>query len=45
MKDDIALTPEQLETVFETLDVDKNGYLTLDQFLKGFSKLLKFTNT
>lgn len=39
MKDDIALTSEQLEIVFDSLDTEKNGYLTTDQFLKGFSKL------
>ena len=38
MKDDVALLPEQLEIVFDTLDVEKNGFLTLEQFLKGFSK-------
>lgn len=42
MKDEIALSPEQLEIVFDALDVDKNGFLTLDQFLKGFSKFIKF---
>lgn len=41
MKEDIGLTSEQLEIVFDTLDTDKNGYLTIDQFLKGFSKLIK----
>lgn len=41
MKEDIALTSEQLEIVFDTLDAEKNGYLTIDQFLKGFSKLIK----
>ena len=39
MKDDIMLPPEQLEIVFDTLDKKKNGYLTLDQFLKGFSNM------
>lgn len=38
MKDEIMLSPDQLEMVFDTLDKKKNGYLTLDQFLKGFSR-------
>lgn len=32
------MTPEQLETVFDTLDVEHKGYLTLDQFLEKFSE-------
>jgi len=32
------MTPEQLEIVFDTLDVEQKGYLTLDQFLERFSK-------
>lgn len=32
------MTPEQLETVFDTLDVERKGYLTLDQFLEKFSE-------
>lgn len=32
------MTPEQLEIVFDTLDVEQKGYLTLDQFLERFSE-------
>lgn len=32
------MTPEQLEIVFDTLDVEQKGYLTLDQFLEKFSE-------
>ncbi|XP_065223570.1 EF-hand calcium-binding domain-containing protein 4A-like [Planococcus citri] len=45
MKDEIMLPPEQLEIVFDTLDKKKNGYLTLDQFLKGFREYLFITST
>lgn len=34
------MTPEQLEIVFDTLDVEQKGYLTLDQFLNRFSEYL-----
>lgn len=32
------MTPEQLEIVFDTLDVEQKGYITLDQFLERFSE-------
>ena len=38
MRSEIALTPEQLEAVFDSLDVNKNGYLTIEQFLSGFGE-------
>jgi Ras and EF-hand domain-containing protein len=38
MRSEIPLTPEQLEAVFDSLDVNKNGYLTIEQFLSGFGK-------
>lgn len=34
------MTPEQLEIVFDTLDVEQKGYLTLSQFLEKFSEYL-----
>ncbi|XP_050423588.1 EF-hand calcium-binding domain-containing protein 4A-like isoform X2 [Adelges cooleyi] len=36
LKDELCMTPEQLEIVFDTLDVEQKGYLTLDQFLERF---------
>jgi hypothetical protein len=32
------MTPEQLEAVFDSLDVNNNGYLTIEQFLSGFGE-------
>jgi len=32
------MSPDQLEIVFDTLDVEQKGYLTLDQFLEKFSE-------
>lgn len=36
------MTPEQLEIVFDTLDVEQKGYLTLDQFLEKFSEYTSY---
>ncbi|XP_025208097.1 EF-hand calcium-binding domain-containing protein 4A-like isoform X1 [Melanaphis sacchari] len=36
LKDELSMTPEQLEIVFDTLDVEQKGYLTLHQFLEKF---------
>ncbi|CAI6349409.1 unnamed protein product [Macrosiphum euphorbiae] len=36
LKDELSMTPEQLEIVFDTLDVEQKGYLTLCQFLEKF---------
>ncbi|KAG7281904.1 hypothetical protein CRUP_031153 [Coryphaenoides rupestris] len=37
---EVPLNPEELENVFDTLDKDGNGYLTLDEFSSGFSEFL-----
>lgn len=39
MRSEIPLSPEQLESVFDSLDVEGNGFLTIEQFLSGFGKL------
>ncbi|XP_076588971.1 EF-hand calcium-binding domain-containing protein 4B [Chaetodon auriga] len=36
----LPLSAEELENVFDTLDSDGNGYLTLDEFSFGFSEFL-----
>ncbi|RXN02347.1 ras and EF-hand domain-containing -like protein [Labeo rohita] len=36
----MPLTTEELENVFDSLDPDKNGYLTLGEFSSGFSKFI-----
>lgn len=33
LRDEFGVEPEQLEDVFESLDVNHNGYLTLDEFI------------
>ena len=35
LRKDMDMEPEQLEDVFDTLDVDGNGYLTLNEFSQG----------
>uniref|UniRef100_A0A673JB00 EF-hand calcium-binding domain-containing protein 4B-like n=1 Tax=Sinocyclocheilus rhinocerous TaxID=307959 RepID=A0A673JB00_9TELE len=37
---ELPLTTEELENVFDSLDLDKNGYLTLGEFSSGFSNFL-----
>uniref|UniRef100_A0A672ZUB8 Ras and EF-hand domain-containing protein homolog n=1 Tax=Sphaeramia orbicularis TaxID=375764 RepID=A0A672ZUB8_9TELE len=37
---ELPLSAEELENVFDTLDSDGNGYLTLDEFSSGFSEFL-----
>ncbi|XP_009298523.1 EF-hand calcium-binding domain-containing protein 4B [Danio rerio] len=37
---ELPLTAEELENVFDSLDVDKNGFLTLGKFSSGFSSFL-----
>ena len=40
MKEPLGLSAELLEEVFESLDYDGNGYLTLEEFTAGFSTYL-----
>ncbi|CAL8358121.1 unnamed protein product [Lota lota] len=37
---EVPLNADELEKVFDTLDTDRNGYLTLDEFSSGFSEFL-----
>lgn len=38
--DDLNLNFEQLDFIFDKLDIDKNGRLTLDEFVEGFGVFL-----
>ncbi|KAJ9578054.1 hypothetical protein L9F63_025085, partial [Diploptera punctata] len=40
MRSEVPLSPEQLEAVFDSLDVNNNGYLTIEQFLSGFGEYI-----
>ena len=40
LRGELPLDPDQLEAVFDTLDGDLNGYLTLEEFTEGFSAFL-----
>ncbi|XP_016419618.1 EF-hand calcium-binding domain-containing protein 4B-like, partial [Sinocyclocheilus rhinocerous] len=40
LHEELPLTTEELESVFDSLDLDKNGYLTLGEFSSGFSNFL-----
>ncbi|XP_055011096.1 EF-hand calcium-binding domain-containing protein 4B [Boleophthalmus pectinirostris] len=40
LNSELPLTADELENVFDTLDSDGNGYLTLDEFSSGFSEFL-----
>ena len=35
-----CMDPDQLESVFDTLDMDGNGYLTQEEFAAGFQHFL-----
>uniref|UniRef100_A0A6J0UZZ1 EF-hand calcium-binding domain-containing protein 4B n=1 Tax=Pogona vitticeps TaxID=103695 RepID=A0A6J0UZZ1_9SAUR len=37
---ELPLSPQELENVFDTLDADGNGSLTLEEFTTGFSQFL-----
>ncbi|OCT88198.1 EF-hand calcium-binding domain-containing protein 4B [Xenopus laevis] len=37
---ELPLSLDELEKVFDTLDADGNGYLTLEEFITGFSQFL-----
>ena len=39
LQQELPLEKEQLEAVFDSLDDDKNGYLTLEEFTNGFGEL------
>ena len=38
LQTELPLNPEQLEDVFDSLDDDGNGYLTLQEFIEGFGE-------
>ncbi|XP_035982619.1 ras and EF-hand domain-containing protein homolog [Fundulus heteroclitus] len=40
LNSELPLSPEELENVFDTLDSDGNGFLTLEEFSSGFSAFL-----
>ena len=40
MRAELPLDPDQLEAVFDGLDRDGNGYLTLEEFTEGFGQYL-----
>lgn len=40
LRDELGVEPEQLEDVFDSLDGDHNGYLTLEEFTSGFGIFL-----
>lgn len=42
LRNELPLDPDQLELVFDSLDLDHNGYLTLEEFTDGFGMFLGF---
>ena len=44
LQDELPLSSEALESVFDSLDDDGNGFLTLEEFTDGFGELfISFT--
>lgn len=41
LQKELPLNPDQLESVFDSLDDDGNGFLTLEEFTTGFGKIMK----
>lgn len=41
LQGELSLSAEELEAVFDSLDNESQGYLTLDKFLIGYSKWYK----
>ena len=39
LETELPLSAEQLEQVFDSLDHDRNGYLTKSEFASGFGRL------
>lgn len=42
LQGELSLTHDQLDAVFDSLDNDGNGYLTLQEFTSGFGQYLSF---
>jgi Ras and EF-hand domain-containing protein len=42
LRDEINVEPEQLEDVFDSLDIDHNGFLTLQEFTCKFHFIYLF---
>ncbi|ESO95302.1 hypothetical protein LOTGIDRAFT_160422 [Lottia gigantea] len=40
LRSELPLNPDQLQDVFDSLDDDKNGYLTLEEFTNGFGSFV-----
>ncbi|KAK7480081.1 hypothetical protein BaRGS_00028718 [Batillaria attramentaria] len=40
LRNELPVSPDQLEIVFDSLDVDKNGFLTLEEFTEGFGSFV-----
>ncbi|XP_070206941.1 EF-hand calcium-binding domain-containing protein 4B-like isoform X2 [Littorina saxatilis] len=40
LRSELPISPDQLEIVFDSLDHDRNGFLTLDEFTEGFGSFL-----